>query len=246
MIFENLQTLLDTRQIPLQCTAYSVLESTNKTARKMLEDGTNNCLVVAERQSGGRGRLGRKWVSDQPLGIWATLGISISINPQEYLRAISLAIAEEMRDRGAENVFLKWPNDVLINKKKVAGILAETIQGPKGTNALALGFGINILQETNDFPPELRDTATSLLLQTGEKHDLEKTLAGILYLFFQIISLDISERFNRYRKLLSTLEHHWKLEGKRILAKNLMEDGGLEIEDENGNTEIIYSGTLTQ
>ena len=147
-----------------------VTGSTNDDARMLAADGApEGTVVVARRQTSGRGRRGRTWHSRGGLGLY----MSVILRPAEppaliarYAIASAVAAVEACRPFGGEAVQAKWPNDVLAGGRKVAGILAETRAGAAGTE-MVLGFGINVDHAEEDFPPEIRSGATSLRLLCG-------------------------------------------------------------------------------
>ena len=164
-----------------------VTGSTNDDARLLAADGApEGTVVVARRQTAGRGRRGRIWQSRGGLGLY----LSVILRPTEpptliarYAIASAVAVVEACRPFGGDTVRAKWPNDVLAGGRKLAGILAETRAGSVGTE-MVLGFGINVDHAEEDFPTELRDAATSLrLLGGGEPvavHAVARELAAAL------------------------------------------------------------------
>jgi len=147
---------------------YDEIDSTSDVALSSAEDGI---VVVAARQLSGRGRLGRAWHSPKGLGLYFSVGLD------GHADAVGLAAALAVRDalRYECVLELKWPNDLLVRKRKICGILVEYRH-----ERTALGIGLNVLHEANDFPPELRDTATSLRMETGRDYALPDLLDNIL------------------------------------------------------------------
>jgi len=162
---------------------FDSLDSTNDKALELLELGEpEGVLVLAEEQTRGRGRRERVWDSPSRLGIYASLVLRPTLPPTR-LPLVSLAFAVGMaatlRAEGLEKVALKWPNDLLLGERKLAGILAEA-RSDGMQRGLVLGFGLNVNQEESDFPEALRDTATSLKRSTGRSWDRLKILKGLL------------------------------------------------------------------
>jgi BirA family biotin operon repressor/biotin-[acetyl-CoA-carboxylase] ligase len=121
-------------------------------------------VVLAERQSAGRGRLGRTWDSPDRAGLYLSVVLRPTDPPERigrYPIATAVAVCEACRSFAGDRVALKWPNDVLASGRKLAGVLAEMRQGPSGAE-LVLGIGINVDQGPDDFPRGLRAWATSL------------------------------------------------------------------------------------
>jgi len=141
---------------------FDTIDSTNTEALKQARQGANEGLcVIARQQTAGRGRQGRSWVSPMDAGLY----VSVVLRPKldaKYLPLITLATAVAVFETLAElglTPEIKWPNDVLLNEKKICGILAETAETEQGL-AIVVGIGINVT--SNSFPPELGDTATSI------------------------------------------------------------------------------------
>jgi BirA family biotin operon repressor/biotin-[acetyl-CoA-carboxylase] ligase len=183
--------------------------STNDDARRLAKDGApEGTVVVAERQTAGRGRLGRTWDSPHHMGLY----VSVLLRPVEppalfgrYAIAGAVSACATCRDVADDRVTLKWPNDVLAEGAKLAGILAEIRQGPSGAE-LVLGFGININQAREDFPAALRENATSLrMLRGGASLDRESVATALLASLSRAIGRirgeawsDVAEQFLRY------------------------------------------------
>ena len=158
--------------------------STNDDARRLAAEGApEGTVVLAERQSAGRGRLGRTWDSPDRMGLY----LSVLLRPDEpterlgrYPIAAAVAVCETCRAVAGPRVGLKWPNDVLAGGRKLAGVLAEMRQGDSGAE-LTLGIGINVGQGGDDFPGALRVWATSLrLLLDGVAVEREAVAATLL------------------------------------------------------------------
>ena len=141
------------------------VDSTNLYVRKGLLDGTlsGRGVVVSRTQTEGRGRYGRAWHSDNELGLWATLYFTPGgLKVHDMVSAVSKAVSRALASRGV-SAKVKFPNDLVVGKRKICGILAETF--PQG--ALA-GVGVNLNQSASDFPGEIREMATSFLIEKGE------------------------------------------------------------------------------
>jgi len=139
-------------------------------------------VVVAGSQSGGRGRQGRPWHS--PPG--ANLYCSVVLRPARPVRewadlswVVAAAVASAARGAGAGGVALKYPNDVMAGGRKLAGVLLETRTGGAAPAALVAGIGFNANLAASDLPGALRESATSLLMLTGRRHDLGALLGRL-------------------------------------------------------------------
>jgi len=122
-------------------------------------------LWVSDYQTAGKGRRERTWESPRELGLYFSLllrpNLPLDQSPLLTLAA-GLGLARALKNRGLENLILKWPNDILVQKKKIAGILTEMVSDPKGMAFIVLGVGINVSQKLKDFSSEIREIAGSL------------------------------------------------------------------------------------
>jgi BirA family biotin operon repressor/biotin-[acetyl-CoA-carboxylase] ligase len=154
--------------------------STNDDALRALRnaEAPHGSVLVAGRQNGGRGTGGRHWLSDHEDGLWFTLVVHepLPVQPLSFLPAI--ALVDLVREEYRVDAHLKWPNDVLVEERKLAGFLVESQRMPSGGIGWAIGCGINVNQI--GFEPAIRDTAVSLWLCTGRRHELPGVLAGLL------------------------------------------------------------------
>jgi BirA family transcriptional regulator, biotin operon repressor / biotin---[acetyl-CoA-carboxylase] ligase len=159
---------LQTRWLGRTLHSFAELDSTNTTVRELAAAGAaDGTVVIAEAQRAGRGRLGRSWASPAGKNLYLSALLRCAV-PAERLAQISLlagvAVCETVREWCAAEI--KWPNDVLSNGRKVAGILAEMESAGAG-HVLILGIGVNLNAALDDFPEALRDTAGSLHLASG-------------------------------------------------------------------------------
>ncbi len=156
------------------------VDSTNQRALERLQDGRSQHgdILVADRQTAGRGQAGRDWQSATPDGLWMSLTLlgEPAVTPLSFLPAIALC-DYLCRDLGL-NAHLKWPNDVLVGDRKIAGILVEGSRTPKGIQGWVVGLGLNLNQLT--FPGELEGRATSVRLCCGRAPSSPEALLAIL------------------------------------------------------------------
>jgi BirA family transcriptional regulator, biotin operon repressor / biotin---[acetyl-CoA-carboxylase] ligase len=232
------------------------VESTQKIAHRLAhEDAPEGTVIIAEEQLSGRGRMDRKWHSPKYTGIWMSIilrpNIPLPKAPQLTLLTAA-AIVQGIEDITGVQPEIKWPNDILINGKKVTGILTELVAEADRINAVIIGIGMNVNQTKEDFPVELQEIATSLLIEKGGKvsrADLIKSIfmnlekLYLLYLeegFFPIKLLWESYAISIGRKITArTLTH--TIVGK---AQGITDDGVLIIEDELGKTHQVYSADI--
>jgi BirA family biotin operon repressor/biotin-[acetyl-CoA-carboxylase] ligase len=158
-----------------QLEVYAEIDSTNLRADALAARGApEGTLVVADRQSAGRGRLGRSFFSPGGVGLYFSLILRPEIPPDRthaYVFVASLAVAREVAAHVPGDVEIKWPNDVRIDRLKTSGInLSARLEGNR-VASLVLGIGVNVNTAREDFPPELRTLATSLRVAAGRELD---------------------------------------------------------------------------
>jgi len=163
---------------------HDTVESTNDLALQLLADGAaHGTTVIANRQTAGRGQRGRVWHSPPSVGLFASIVLRGSCpleTPTLVVAAVGLGLAEGLEFVSGARVELKWPNDLWCNDRKVAGILVESRGYRPETPSFVAGMGVNVGHRGVDFPPEIRDTATSLALLTGSSHDRADVLRAML------------------------------------------------------------------
>lgn len=150
---------------------YSEADSTNTRAKRLAEEGCpHGTLVVADCQTAGKGRRGRAWSSPAGSGIWMSLVLRPDIPPSSasmVTLVAALAVAEGIRRTTGLTPQIKWPNDIVLSGKKICGILTEMATELQEIQYVVIGIGINV--NTDEFPEELSETATSLYLESGQR-----------------------------------------------------------------------------
>lgn len=149
---------------------YDSIDSTNTKAKELAEEGhPSGTLVVADRQTAGKGRRGRSWESPSGIGIFMTLMLKPEINPNHasmLTLVAAMATTRAIRRVTGVPAMIKWPNDIVMNGKKVCGILTEMSAQFDYINHIVIGIGINVHNE--DFPEEIAQTASSIYLESGQ------------------------------------------------------------------------------
>lgn len=193
-------------------------DSTNTVAMNWAKEGApEGAIVVADFQTAGRGRLGRSWFGKPGASIHLSLVLRPKINV-EAIGLLNLAAAVAVCRALAQHEFeskIKWPNDVLINERKVCGILAETHFDRGSVSSVVLGVGINVNLRAEDLPEEIAATATSLLIQSAKQFDRIEIIAGFLNAFGNLYSALPSKPdyvVDAYRPLCSTLGRQVRIE----------------------------------
>ena len=157
---------------------YAYFETTPSTQLLLEPEAPEGALVVADEQTAGRGRLGRRWLAPAETSLLCSLQLTPSVSPErlpELTSVAARACAETIRSASGLEAELKFPNDVLVDGRKVAGILAEAREG-----RVVLGVGINVNVARDDLPTEVDRPATSLLVETGRELDRAELLADLL------------------------------------------------------------------
>lgn len=161
---------------------HACMDSTNRAAREMARNGAaHGTLVLADEQTAGRGRRGRGWISAVGEGIFMTLIIRPKGEPAGAAKlslATALAVARAIRRETGLDARIKWPNDIVINGRKVCGMLLEMDFMEDGSLAVSAGIGINVHQM--QFDDEIAHTASSLDLLTGRRIDRAQVVAAFL------------------------------------------------------------------
>lgn len=167
----EIKSLLHTDWVAKEVLYFDTIDSTNTKAQELAEKGyPSGTLVVADKQESGKGRRGRSWVSPSGTGIFMTLMIKPDINPNNasmLTLVAALAVAKAITSVTDEEAMIKWPNDIVVNGKKVCGILTEMNAQFDYINHIVVGIGINVHNES--FPEEISQMASSLMIEAGGK-----------------------------------------------------------------------------
>lgn len=198
---------------------YPSLDSTNLEAQRLAEARPDlSALLVAEGQSAGRGRKGRSWESPKGKGLYFSLLLRPKLKTPEgtlITLAAGLSLGRTLRKLGLAPILIKWPNDILLQGKKVAGILCEMKSTENIVSDVVVGVGINISQKPADFSPEVRERAGSLEELTQKKWDKEEILKSFLRFFLpEIKNLEEGKK----EDLISRWEKESDLLGRNLLA----------------------------
>lgn len=167
----EIKSLMHTDWVAKEVLYFDTIDSTNTKAQELAEKGyPSGTLVVADKQESGKGRRGRSWVSPSGTGIFMTLMIKPDINPNNasmLTLVAALTVAKAITSVTGEEAMIKWPNDIVVNGKKVCGILTEMNAQFDYINHIVVGIGINVHNES--FPEEISQMASSLMIEAGGK-----------------------------------------------------------------------------
>ncbi len=235
---------------------YEETDTTNNRARELaLEGAPEGTLVVAEKQTDGRGRRGKVWESPLGTGIWMSLVLRPQIMPAEasvLTLLCGLATAEAIEAETGLSVGIKWPNDILINGKKAVGILTEMDCEMSEVHFVIPGIGINV--NTASFPPEIADIATSLYLECGKTVSRRRLVHKVLerleehYETF-LRTGSFTAMLEDYRKHCITLGKEVHVLGREPFfaeALDITPEGELLVRRaDNGKEEVVFSGEVS-
>ena len=163
---------------------YDCLGSTNDQARMLAEQGApDGSLVVAETQNTGKGRMGRAFFSPEGSGIWMSLILKPDIPPMDasMITLLGAMAVQEMMERFGLESGIKWPNDLVIDHRKTTGILTEMSAGPDVVNYIVIGIGINV--NMKEFPEELKETAISMAMASGQTYHRAEIIRRVMQYF---------------------------------------------------------------
>jgi BirA family transcriptional regulator, biotin operon repressor / biotin---[acetyl-CoA-carboxylase] ligase len=228
---------LNTQVVGSRILVFDEVDSTNERALHVGGDGT---VIVADRQKAGRGRHGRPWHSAPGLGLWFSISFAGNLEGAAFLAPLAVRAAL----RPIADVSLKWPNDVLIDGRKLCGILVERRLGHT-----VVGIGINVNHEATDFPPELRGSATSIRRATGASPDRSVLLRDVLSELDRLVALARSGELDRLREAWAET---CGIRGKRVryqdfegVVTNVDQHGGLTVAAPDGEHRIVF-GEIVQ
>ncbi len=231
--------------------------STNDIIEKLARDGVREGVVVfAESQTRGRGRLGRKWISPANKGLWFSVLLRPQMHPQESTQ-LTIASATALRRAIIAATGLrpeiKWPNDLLIGGKKVAGILTELSAEVDRVHHITLGIGVDVNVAASELPPEIRPIATSLKIEAGAAvsrvelaaailRELDRDYARLGSGAFAAVADEWEEGCATIGRNVSVRMGDRQISGR---AESLDDDGALLVRTEHGHLERIIGGDVT-
>ncbi|TDT50317.1 biotin--[acetyl-CoA-carboxylase] ligase [Fonticella tunisiensis] len=255
LTYKELKNLLTTNYIGRKIVYLESTTSTNDIAKEYAEKGEKEGLVViAEVQTKGRGRMGRRWITPGRDSISITILLRPEISPYmapSITPVLAVSVVEMLREITGFEIGIKWPNDVVLDRKKVCGILTEMSAEIDVVKYIIVGIGINVNQET--FDNEIENIATSLRKYSGKKYDRKAILSGILNRFERNYELFKKEGIGPF---IEDLKKYSVLIGKKVLISGINEeyeaeaididdDGALLVRLENGDVKKVLSGDVS-
>jgi len=253
LTYDNIFYKLNTNIIGKKIFQFETIDSTNDYAKKIALEELDGTLIISEEQTKGRGRVGRQWYSKSGEGIWMSIILKPDMIPQNapFITLIAGASIVKALNKLGVKTFIKWPNDIIINNKKVAGILTELSAEVDKINYIVLGIGINT--KTTKFSQEISEIATSLYRE-GYIISRVDIVRAILEEFEKLYLQYINK--NSRKEILSICRRYSSIIGKDVylikedekeLVKclDMNEYGNLIVRTENNIIKEIISGEVS-
>lgn len=253
LTYDNISYKLNTNIIGKKILHFETIESTNNYAKKIALEELDGTVIISEEQTKGRGRVGKQWYSKSGEGIWMSIILKPNIIPQKapFITLIAGAsIVKALNKLGVET-FIKWPNDITINNKKVAGILTELSAEVDKINYIVLGIGINT--KTMKFSQEISEIATSLHKEGYEisRVDIVKAiLEEFEKLYLQYVNENVRKETlsicRKYSAIIGKDIYLIKEDEKELVrCLDINDDGNLIVRNENNIIQEIISGEIS-
>ncbi len=231
------------------------VRSTNTLAKEMAKNGApHGTVVVADCQTGGRGRLGRSFHSPAEMGLYMSVVLRYACGPETLMHltcAVGVSICDALQTKFGIRPRIKWINDIIFGDKKLAGILTELVTVGRETCAI-VGIGLNCCQNSGDFPADIRDKAVSLAQIMDQEISRPAVFAGILQNLQQMDTRLLTRQkaiMDRYRQDCITPGSEVSVvQGDTVrhgLALQVEDDGSLLVRFSTGQTQTVNSGEVS-
>lgn len=251
-----MESLRSTKWAGKSIFVFKETDSTNIQAKAGGEKGEpHGTLYVAESQSAGRGRRGRRWESPAGESIYMSLLLRPEFPPVKapmLTLVMALAVARALREQTGVDVQIKWPNDLVVQGRKICGILTEMSIEMTWINYVVIGIGINVNQ--NEFPEELKDCASSLKMETGRRFRRSHLIAAVMEYFEMYYEQFLQEGSlaglrKEYNELLVNKDRQVKIlepgNHYEAYALGINDTGELIVEKEDGSVQNIFAGEVS-
>ncbi|TVY11647.1 biotin--[acetyl-CoA-carboxylase] ligase [Paenibacillus cremeus] len=235
---------------------YDQVDSTQTIAHALVQEGAaEGTLVIAEQQTAGRGRMGRKWHSPKGKGLWMSLilkpNLPLQLTPQLTL-LFAVALCRTIRNVCSVEAGIKWPNDLLIHGRKISGILLESSAEDERLQHVVAGVGISVNLEKEDYPSELLSIATSLAIEAGHPIDRVELLCRFLLELEQLYGLYQEKGFGAIKLLweLLTVSLNRPIRCQTAqgvvegISESIDDSGALMVRLPDGTLHRLYSGDV--
>jgi BirA family biotin operon repressor/biotin-[acetyl-CoA-carboxylase] ligase len=254
---EKIKEQLKTDFIGQKIRYFTEVTSTNDVAKELATKGAKEgTMILAETQTQGKGRLGRRWLSPRG-GIWFSVILRPTIpakNSYQLTFMAAVAVAKTIRKMFKVDAEVKWPNDILVNERKVCGILTETCTIGDAVDFAVIGVGVNANVDLTSFPKDLRGSVTSLEAEVGGEVERERFLRALLRElenYYRMLSKKkfglVLEEWKSLTTLFGAYVEVTSFEEKiRGLAVGVDRNGALEVLLKNGTVRKILSGDVVK
>ncbi len=252
----EIKSLLGTEWAGRKVVYYDETDSTNNRAKDSGEkNGAHGTLFIADKQNAGKGRRGRAWESPSGKSIYMTILLRPQITPDKapmLTLIMGLSVAEGIRKVSGAETAIKWPNDIVMNKKKVCGILTEMATEMEYVNYVVIGVGINVNQEY--FSEGIKEIATSLYEETGTVYQRSELIAAVLERFEKNYEMfletgDLSAVRKAYDSILVNRGQEVKVlepgNEYRAVAEGINKNGELIVRLSDGRQKNIFAGEVS-
>lgn len=256
MYEQELRTVLDTRWFGNKILYFDSIDSTNNEIKRQAEvEKDHGLLAVAEEQTAGRGRRGRAWISPPGTGIWMSFMLTPQIQPANapmLTLVAAMSVAEAIREVTGLDARIKWPNDIVVNAHKVCGMLTEMSAEMECVNYVVIGIGINA--NTESFPEEISQVATSLAIEKGDKVSRAQIIAATGRAFEKYYDSfmktgDLSLLRKEYDSLLVNAGQQVKIIGQDseqvLTAIGINDQGELLVANDDKEVTTVRSGEVS-
>lgn len=254
--YEEIKEHLHTNIIGRNILYYQSLDSTNNKAKEIAKDSIHGTVIISEEQTSGRGRLGRSWVAPKLKGVWMSIILKPDTDPLNIPKVTQVGAAAVVKALQQFNIAaqVKWPNDIIINGKKVCGILTEMSGELNVVNYVIMGIGINVNMDENEISRDILPTATSIKIETGIKLKRKELVSSLLN-NFELLYKEFESK-GTIDETVKICKENSALIGKdvRIISRSketlgraidLSDDGELVVQYNDGNIEKIISGEIS-
>jgi len=253
---ENLMTEIkalgpETAWVGREIVYFEETDSTNRRARLLAQEGAQHgTLVLADRQTAGRGRRGRGWISPAGEGIFMSLLLRPDVHPSQVAKLsllTALAVANAIAEETGLDARIKWPNDIVIHGRKVCGLLLEMTADEHAVYDVVAGVGVNVHQKT--FDEEIAHTASSLDLLTGRTVSRAALVCAFLRAFEAAMEMNDEAMMAAYAARSATLGQRVQVIGLTGtftgVAKGVTDSGSLLVEDEEGAVREVLAADVS-
>lgn len=252
---ESIRTNMNTGWFGRKIDYHTVIDSTNNEVKRLADSETEGLLVIADEQTAGKGRRGRVWQSPPKSGIWMSFLLKPEIEPSKasMITLIAAMAARESIERTTGlSALIKWPNDIVINGKKVTGILTEMSTDMECISYIVVGIGFNV--NNRSFPKEIEGVATSLEMETGSEVSREQIICNFGESFERLYGQflkdgDLRNLRHEYEKYLVNKDSEVLIEGYlgtlKATATGIDAEGQLLIVDDEGRKQTVRAGEVS-